>query len=46
MGTWIVGAVVLAVVGLAVRVIYTNSKKGKGGGCDGCSGCPKSEHKK
>lgn len=42
MGTMIVGAVVLAVCGLAVRKIYQDKKSGKscscGGSCMGCQG--------
>ena len=46
MGTWIVGAVVLAVAGLAARKIYKDRRNGKGCGCDGCTNCPKSANQK
>lgn len=41
MGTWIVGAVVLVLIGLAARKVYKDQKSGAGCGC-GCDGCPKS----
>lgn len=48
MGTVIVGAVVLAVCGLAVRKIYQDKKSGNGcSGCGGsCSGCQGECHTK
>lgn len=42
MGTWIVGAIVLILVGAAISVIYRDKKNGKGrcgGDCGKCSGC-------
>ena len=42
MGTYIVGAIVLGIVGLAIRKIYQDKKAGKGcGSCEscGCGGC-------
>ncbi len=45
MGTYVVGAVVLALFGLGMRRIYTNFKRGSSdccgtGGCSaGCCGC-------
>ena len=39
MGTYIVGAIVLGIVGLAIRKIYQDKKAGKGcGSCESC-GC-------
>ena len=48
MGTWIVGAVVLVIVGAAARKVYRDRKSGKscGCGCDGCSECPASDSRK
>ncbi|MGJ4848857.1 FeoB-associated Cys-rich membrane protein [Bacillota bacterium Meth-B3] len=43
MGTWVVGAIVAVVIGLAARKVYKDRKtaKGCGGGCGGgCAGCP------
>lgn len=37
MGTFVVGAAVLAAAGLACRSIYKDKKNGKH--CSGCSGC-------
>ncbi len=51
MGTFIVGAVVLAAAGAAVRVIWRDKKSGRCcGGCscgcqDGCCGCGDREEK-
>lgn len=41
MGTVVVGAIVLAIVGLAVRSMHKDEKNGKGcnGNCGSCGGC-------
>ena len=41
MGTWIVGAVLVVIVGLIVRSMIKDKKNGKGcgGDCGHCSGC-------
>lgn len=38
MGTYIVGAIILAVIGLAIRSVYKSRKKGDSCGC-GCTNC-------
>ncbi|MCI8597829.1 MAG: FeoB-associated Cys-rich membrane protein [Lachnospiraceae bacterium] len=39
MGTWIVGLIVLALAGAALRSIWKDKKAGKTcGSCSGCSG--------
>jgi len=42
MGTWLVGTFVLLIMGLAVRKLYTDHKRGNT--CVGCNAtnCPKS----
>jgi len=42
MGTWIVGAFVLAIIGLAGYSVYKDRKTGKscGCGCENCQSCP------
>lgn len=40
MGTFIVGAIVLAIAAGAAASIYRDKKAGRcSGGCSGCSGC-------
>lgn len=43
LGTWIVGLVLLIVVGMILRKMITDKKKGKGTSCGGdcshCKGC-------
>lgn len=43
MATFIVGAVVFIIIGLAARKVYKDHKNGKSCGFVGCSGCPKSD---
>jgi len=41
MGTWIVGAIVFCIVGLAAYIVYKDHESGKGcGSCKSCSHCP------
>lgn len=42
MGTYIVGAIVLAGIALAIRSVYKSKKKGDICGC-GCAGCDQSK---
>lgn len=43
MATFIIGAVIIAIVALAIRNMYKSNKKGNGCGC-GCEGCSKSKN--
>lgn len=42
MGTWIVGAIVVAIIGFAGYSVLKRRKNtaGCGGSCDGCHSCP------
>jgi len=49
MGTWIIGAVIFCMVGLAAYKVYKDFQSGKSCGCDGCSqcyGCVKPDEKR
>ncbi len=39
MGTFIVAAIVVALIALAIRYVVRSRKKGGCAGCEGCAGC-------